>query len=238
MEVIPAIDLRGGRCVRLYQGDYARETVFSSDPVAVARRWEEMGASRLHMVDLDGAALGEVQHYQVIQHIVQAVGLAVQVGGGVRSLESIEELVGIGVGRVVLGTAAVENPELVQRACSRFGEAIVVAVDARDGYVATRGWLKKEGLTAAQVVEQMGSLGARRFLYTDIGRDGTLAGPNLEALKELVNVTPYPIIASGGVASLADLERLRETGVEAAIVGRALYTGALDLRQAVQVSRS
>lgn len=233
MEVIPAIDLRGGRCVRLYQGDYSRETVFSEDPVAVALRWEGLGAPRLHLVDLDGAAEGVPVNLKVVQRIAEAVQIPCQLGGGIRALETIEQVLALGVKRVILGTVALEGPELVRKACAGFGEAIVVGVDARQGKVATRGWLRQSSRTAIEVVREMAEAGVRRFIYTDISRDGTLTEPDFQSTGDLVSSTGACIIASGGVASVEHLLRLAGLGVEGAIVGRALYTGDVDLAQAI-----
>ncbi|MBM4462482.1 MAG: 1-(5-phosphoribosyl)-5-[(5-phosphoribosylamino)methylideneamino]imidazole-4-carboxamide isomerase [Chloroflexi bacterium] len=237
MEVIPAIDLKGGKCVRLYQGDYRQETVFSDDPVGMARHWSSLGALRLHLVDLDGAAKGEPCHTPVISEIAKAIHIPVQVGGGIRRMETIEILAGGGVDRVILGTAAAEEPELVREACHRFGEAIVVGVDARDGYVATHGWKKKTRFTAVELIQEMTLLGAKRFIYTDISRDGTLSQPNFEAIAELLSMTKLPIIASGGIASISHLVRLKQLGAEGAIVGRALYSGDIRLEEALAVLR-
>lgn len=233
MQVIPSIDLKGGRCVRLYQGDYAKETVFSEDPLGTAQRWESQGASRLHVVDLDGAAGGEPRHLSMIAQIAATLRIPVQVGGGIRRMETIEQYVKAGVERVVLGTAAVENPGLVKEACQVFGEAIVLGVDARDGFVAVRGWKDKTTVLAADMIEQMEALGARRFIYTDVARDGTLTEPNFQAISELVTRARSPIIASGGVTSVDHLVRLSQLGVEGAIIGRALYTGDIVLDRAL-----
>ena len=233
MEVIPSIDLKGGRCVRLYQGDYAKETVFSNDPVGTAQRWESLGAPRLHLVDLDGAASGEPQHLAVVAKIAATLRIPVQVGGGIRQMEMIEQYVKAGIKRVVLGTAAVENPKLVKEACLAFGDAIVLGVDARDGFVAVRGWQDKTSVSAADLIQQMEALGARRFIYTDIARDGTLTEPNFQAIAELMAKTRSPIIASGGVTSIDHLKRLSQLGVEGAIIGRALYTGDICLDEAL-----
>ncbi len=233
MQVIPSIDLKGGRCVRLYQGDYAKETVFSEDPLGTAQRWESQGASRLHVVDLDGAAGGEPRHLSMIAQIAATLRIPVQVGGGIRRMETIEQYVKAGVERVVLGTAAVENPGLVKEACQVFGEAIVLGVDARDGFVAVRGWKDKTTVLAADMIEQMEALGARRFIYTDVARDGTLTEPNFQAISELMTRARSPIIASGGVTSVDHLVRLSQLGVEGAIIGRALYTGDIVLDRAL-----
>ena len=233
MEVIPSIDLKGGRCVRLYQGDYAKETVFSDDPLGTAQRWESLGASRLHVVDLDGAAGGEPRHLSLIAQIAATLRIPVQVGGGIRRMKTIEQYVKAGLKRVVLGTAAVEDPELVKEACRVFGEAVVLGVDARDGFVAVRGWKNKTTVLAADMIRQMEALGAGRFIYTDVARDGTLTEPNFQAISELVTKTRSPIIASGGVTSIDHLVRLRQLGVEGAIIGRALYTGDIVLDKAL-----
>ncbi len=232
-EVIPAIDLRGGKCVRLYQGDFAQATVFSDDPVAVARRWESSGAPRLHVVDLDGAASGLPAHTAVIQAIVRAVSIPVQVGGGLRTMDALAQALASGAGRAVLGTVAVEEPAFVAMAVARFGTAIIVGVDAREGMVATHGWLKGQPIQAIELVRRMERAGIRRFVYTDIARDGALQGPNVAAVEGVVRATRAAVIASGGVASLEHLELLARAGAEGAIVGRALYTGAIDLKQAV-----
>jgi len=231
--VIPSIDLKGGRCVRLHQGDYSKETVFSDDPLGTAQRWESLGASRLHVVDLDGAASGEPRHLSVIARLAGALHIPVQVGGGIRRMETIEQYVRAGVKRVVLGTAAVENPQLVKEACQVFGDAIVIGVDARDGFVTIRGWKDKTTVLAADMIEQMEVLGATRFIYTDVGRDGTLTEPNFQSISELVTKAKSPIIASGGVTSIDHLVRLSQLGVEGAIIGRALYTGDILLDRAL-----
>jgi len=233
VEVIPAIDLRNDKCVRLYQGDYRRETVFSEDPVGIALRWQSLGACRLHVVDLDGAAKGESRQMDVIRSIVEAVRVPVQVGGGIRRLETVEQLLEMGVRRVILGTAAVENIQLVTEACRKVGEAIIIGLDARDGYIATHGWQEKSAITPVELIRETAALGAQRFIFTDIRRDGTLTQPNFEALAELVNQTALPVIASGGISSITHLRQLSQIGVEGAIVGRALYTGDIELQEAL-----
>lgn len=237
MEVIPAIDLRGGRCVRLFQGDYGQETVFSDDPAEIARRWEAAGAPRIHVVDLDGARTGHQANREAIANINSAVSIPLQVGGGVRTVQDAENLASLGVQRFVLGTAAVRDPDLVARLSKQFGgQRIVVAVDARDGQVAIEGWRENTSIRASDLVDEMATLGVPRFLYTDISRDGTLSQPNFDALAQLVNGTCGAILASGGVSRLEHLVRLAELGAEGAILGRALYTGAINLRQAISSS--
>ena len=237
MEVIPAIDLLDGKCVRLYQGDYARSQVFNENPVEVARQWVEQGATRLHVVDLDGAKQGKSVNLAAIEAIAQAIAIPVQVGGGLRERNSVAQLLDLGVQRVILGTVAVEQPELVSELCQEFPQQIVVGIDARNGKVATRGWLETSSLKATELAQRMAQQGAAAIIYTDIHRDGTLSGPNLEALKELAQAIAIPVIASGGVSSLTDLLSLlslESLGVTGAIVGKAIYTGDVDLKEAVQ----
>ena len=237
MEIIPAIDLRNGKCVRLYQGDYGKETVFSDDPVAVALRWQSEGARRLHIVDLDGAAQGKLGNLETIEDIVGAIDIPVQVGGGIRSLETIEKLFSVGVDRAILGTVAVEEPDLVREICQRFGDRIIISIDAQDRMVATRGWLRKSESTAGELATKMLELGAMRFIYTDISRDGTLTSPNFEAISELLSQVNVPVIAAGGISSVQHLTRLAELGVEGAIVGKAIYTGDVKLSEAFKTMR-
>lgn len=233
MEVIPAVDIKGGKCVRLYQGDYNQETVFSEDPVAMALNWQAQGAGRLHVVDLDGAASGEPRNMAIVEAIVKRTGLPVQLGGGIRDEATVAKLLAIGINRVILGTAAVENSELVERLCQKYGEAIVVGIDARDGRVATHGWKKGTEVAALEFGLQMAAAGARRLVYTDIKRDGTLTEPGFEAIAEMVEGVNLPIIAAGGISSLGHLRKLKELGVEGAIVGKALYTGDINLKEAL-----
>ena len=237
MEIIPAIDLKGGRCVRLYQGDYSRETIFSDNPVEVARHWQSLGAQRLHIVDLDGAAKGKPQHFLIIESIAHSVQVPLQLGGGLRSIDAIAQAFDLGVARVIIGTAAIEDQTLVQEACRRFGNLIIVGIDARDGYVATRGWKEGTTVTAIELAWRMAQVGVGRFIYTDIARDGTLTEPNFDAIVELVKQVEVPVIAAGGISSIEHLERLSQIEVEGAIVGRALYTGNIDLKRALDVVR-
>ena len=237
MEVIPAIDLRLGLCVRLFQGDYQQETVFSDEPVSVALAWQEQGAPRLHLVDLDGAAGGVPVNLEVITSIIHNLTIPVQIGGGIRDLATAESLLSAGADRVVIGTAAVENPSLVEDLCQKHGsQRVVIAVDAKDGLVAIKGWLESTEVKAQDLVEQMALLGVRRILYTDISRDGTLTEPNFEANADLVRTTDMAVLASGGIATLDHVRRLVDTGAEGAILGRALYTKAFSLREAIAVA--
>lgn len=237
MEIIPAVDIKDGKCVRLYQGNFQRETVFSDDPVAMALQWQDQGAQRLHVVDLDGAASGQLHHEPIIEDMINKIGIPLQLGGGIRTLEAIVEVLSLGVERVVLGTAAVEDPFMLEEACEQFDEAIVVGVDARKGFVATQGWTQSSDITATDFVDWMTGFGVRRFIYTDIARDGTLTEPNFDDISTLLSKITVPLIVSGGVSSVEHLKRLKEMGVEGAIVGRALYTGDLDLKEALAAVR-
>jgi len=240
MIVFPAIDLRGGRCVRLRQGDPQAETVFGDDPAAMARRWEGCGAAWLHVVNLDGA-LGDVRasavNLQALEGILRAVSIPVQFGGGLRTLDDVARVLEMGVARAILGTAAVRNRDLVGEAVARFGaERVAGAIDAWGGKVAIRGWREATDVEATALGRDLSELGLVRAVYTDIARDGTMTGPNLEAVRALAQESCLRVIASGGIAHLRDLRALAGLGeaVEGAIVGRALYTGSIDLREAVQ----
>jgi len=238
MEIIPAIDIRGGRVVRLDQGDYARETVFADDPEAVAERWSEAGAGWLHVVDLDGAREGAPRNEDVIRSLIRASKARVEVGGGIRDMAAIQRYLEAGAARVALGTAAVKDQTMLVNAVSLFRDRIMVGVDARDGMVATEGWLETSRVRALDLVQQLSELGVARIFYTDISRDGMQSGPNFAAIHEVVQraaglPSPIAVIASGGVSSLEHLRRLAAIGVEGVIIGKALYTGALDLRRAL-----
>jgi len=217
----------------LYKGDFARETVFSDDPVEVALRWQSLGATKLHIVDLDGAATGKLGNLDIITEIANAVLVPTQLGGGIRNLKTVEEVLKAGVERVILGTAAVEDSKLVEEACRNFSDSIIVGIDAREGYIAIRGWRLETTLRATELVKSMAKLGVKRFVYTDISRDGTLTEPNFTGVFELVNTIKLPIIAAGGISSLDHLKMLKQLGVEGAIVGKALYTGDINLKQAL-----
>ena len=233
MLVLPAVDIRGGRCVRLIQGAVDQERVYLDDPVASARRWEADGAPWVHVVDLDGAFSGRPVNTEVILRLISAVRIPVEVGGGVRTLEAVERLLGEGAARVILGTAAISSPEMLTEASRRFGERIAVAVDARDGRVATEGWVKTTAETASAVAARVEEAGVRRIIYTDIGRDGMLQGPNRAAFEAILHAVRIPVVASGGISSVEDLHSLRRLeplGLEGVIVGRALYEGRVRLR--------
>lgn len=237
MEIIPAIDLLEGRCVRLFQGDYNQAEVFDPNPVAVAQQWTEQGATRLHLVDLDGARTGQPVNLAAIAAIVQSISIPVQVGGGLRTAARVAELLGMGVERVILGTVAIEDPQLVTDLCQKYPGQILVGIDAREGKVATRGWLETSEVMATDLAQNMAQAGAAALIYTDIHRDGTLQGPNIEALRQMAAAVSIPIIASGGVSSVSDLLnlfRLSASGVSGVIIGRALYTGDLTLPEALR----
>jgi phosphoribosylformimino-5-aminoimidazole carboxamide ribotide isomerase len=240
MLVIPAIDLKAGRCVRLYQGDMNQATVYSDDPVATALRWQSEGAERLHVVDLDGAVSGAGVNTAVIEQICRVLTIPVQVGGGIRDVAAVERLLSAGVSRVILGTVAYRQPEVVTAACQRFPGRITVGIDARAGKVAVQGWTEATELEASELARRCATMGVSEIVYTDIARDGTAQGVNLDATLALARSVALPIIASGGVASVHDIERLipaESDGVVGVIVGRALYTGAVNLPDAIQIGK-
>ncbi|AFY36969.1 1-(5-phosphoribosyl)-5-((5-phosphoribosylamino)methylideneamino) imidazole-4-carboxamide isomerase [[Leptolyngbya] sp. PCC 7376] len=237
MEVIPAIDLLGGQCVRLYQGDYDQAQVFNDNPAQMAKTFAEQGATRLHVVDLDGAKEGKSVNLDAIKSIAAALDIPVQVGGGLRNVASVERLFNVGVERAIIGTAAVENPELVTELCQKYPGRIAVGIDARNGKVATKGWLETSEVMATDLAQRMATQGVAAIIYTDIHRDGTMSGPNIEALRELASQIEIPVIASGGVSSQSDLVNLvalEAIGVTGAIVGKAIYTGDVNLAEAVK----
>ncbi|MBN9387909.1 MAG: 1-(5-phosphoribosyl)-5-[(5-phosphoribosylamino)methylideneamino]imidazole-4-carboxamide isomerase [Chloroflexi bacterium] len=225
MLIIPGIDLKDGKCVRLYQGDYSQVTVFSDDPAQVGQRWRDEGAQYLHVVDLDGSKAGRPVNLEVIAQIKAASGLPVEVGGGIRNEATALELLGKGVDRVILGTAALRDPEMTGQLCQKYGEKIVIGIDARNGLVAVEGWTETSGVLATDLARQLVQLGAQRFIYTDISRDGTLTEPNYAAFTEFAQAAGKPVIASGGVARTEQVRKLAELGAEGVIIGRALYTG-------------
>jgi phosphoribosylformimino-5-aminoimidazole carboxamide ribotide isomerase len=240
MIILPAIDIKEGRCVRLYQGDFDRLTTYDADPVQVARRWQEAGASWLHVVDLDGALNGYPANLEVIRRIRSAVSLHIECGGGMRTLEAMQRILDTGVDRIVLGTIALTDPDLLGAALQRWPGRIVVGLDARDGRVAIAGWRETSQVQATALASELAARGVGRFVYTDIARDGALQGPNLPALQAMqaaiAAVSPGgALIASGGITSIADLQAIARLGIEGAIVGKALYTGAIDLAQAIQL---
>ncbi|MCR8978152.1 1-(5-phosphoribosyl)-5-[(5-phosphoribosylamino)methylideneamino]imidazole-4-carboxamide isomerase [Brevibacillus laterosporus] len=238
--IYPAIDIRGGKCVRLFQGDFNQETVYGESPHDIARMWSESGASWVHVVDLDGAKEGSPVHFQLIGEMVKSISVPIQVGGGIRTLQDIEAYVECGIARIILGTAAIEDLIFTKEALRRYGSRIAIGLDCRSGYVATRGWLSTTKMKATELAKQLVEYGAELFIYTDIGRDGTLTGPNIEEIVQLGVATGKKVIASGGVGHLNDLLALakqRECGVEGAIVGKALYTEAISLPEALDKVR-
>jgi len=237
MRIYPAIDLRGGQCVRLRQGDYSRETVFDADPVAVACRWVEQGAEWLHLVDLDGARDGRPVNTPVIEAIVRAAGVPCQLGGGLRDQAHLEQALGLGVARVILGSRALSDPAWCEAMCRRYPQQVALGIDARDGKVATEGWLHTSDRTALDLARRCADWPLAALIYTDIGQDGMLAGPNVEATAAISRAVAVPVIASGGVTTRDDVLRLALAGLHGAIVGRALYEGRLDLAEAIAAAR-
>ena len=240
MLVIPAIDLKGGEVVRLAQGDPLRQTSYSSDPVAVARRWEGEGAAILHLVDLDGAFSGEPRQLSVVAEIARAVKVPLQLGGGLRTPADLERAFASGIERAVVGTAAIEDAEFLASACRLFPGRVVLGIDAKDGRVAVRGWAADTGFQATELAARSADLPLAAVIYTDIGRDGMLEGPNLEALGRIARASPHPVIASGGIATLDDVKRLAELGpsrIVGALIGKALYEGRFTLREAIAAAR-
>jgi phosphoribosylformimino-5-aminoimidazole carboxamide ribotide isomerase len=231
--VIPAVDVLDGRAVRLLRGDYNRVTETRGDPVALARAWAATGARLIHVVDLDGARTGERVNGAVIERLCRAVTVPVEVGGGLRTAEAVAAVLEGGAARAVLGTAALKDRRLLREVLETWGQRIVVGIDARDGYVATEGWREDSDRPATELVREVVALGACHIIYTDIARDGALGGPNLAALRQMIEAAGVPVIASGGVGTLDDLRQLRDAGAAGAIVGRALYSGAIDLPDAI-----
>ena len=236
MIIFPAVDLQGGKAVRLRQGRADDTTVFSEDPVATALRWQNQGAKWLHLVDLDGALAGYSVNEEVIRRIADTVSIPIEIGGGIRSKEAVERMLDLGVRRVIIGTKAAEHPEFLRDMVRTFGEeAIVAGVDAKDGMVAVEGWEKVSSLTASDLCLTMKEYGVRHIVYTDISRDGMLSGPNVEATRKLTEETGLDIIASGGVSCMEDLKCLHEAGIRGAIIGKALYENRIDLAEAVRL---
>lgn len=240
MIVIPAIDLKEGKCVRLEQGLMEKDTVFCDDPAAQALEWQRQGGEMLHIVDLDGAFAGEPKNRASIEAIVKALSIPCQLGGGIRDLATIEAYLSLGISRVIIGTAAQRNPELVKEACRLFPGKIVVGIDAKSGMVAVQGWAEVTGVTASDLAKKFEGFGVSAIVYTDISRDGMMAGPNIAATKGLAESISIPVIASGGVSSLKDIENLmaiEPSGVCGAITGKAIYTGAINLAEAVALTK-
>jgi len=240
MIVIPAIDLKEGKCVRLEQGLMDKDTVFNDNPGAQARIWQDQGAALLHIVDLDGAFAGEPKNRAAIEAIIRALTIPTQLGGGIRDIATIEAYLDMGIDRVIIGTAAQRNPELVQEACTRFPGRVVVGIDAKNGMVAVQGWAEVTGVTAVELARKFEGFGVSAIVYTDISRDGMMQGPNIEATSALAEAISIPVIASGGVSRLQDIENLmavETSGVTGVITGKAIYTGALNLAEAIALTK-
>ena len=231
MQILPAIDLRGGKCVNLVQGIAAQETVFSDAPVEMALRWQAEGAEYLHLVDLDGAFQAESANLHIVSEIIAALEIPTQLGGGIRSMERLDTVLALGVDRAILGTIALKQPDLVKEACAKYGARVAVGIDARDGMVATEGWLEVSQKSAVEFAQEMAAV--QTLIYTDIKSDGMLKGPNVDATADIVKAVSANVIGSGGVTSLADVAALKQVGASAAIIGRALYTGDLVLGDAI-----
>ena len=237
MRIYPAIDIIDGACVRLVQGDYSQKTKFAEDPVEVALKWQNKGGEFIHIVDLDGARCGTMPNFELIKKIANTLSVPIEVGGGVRNMDAVEKYLENGVERVILGTSALNDPDFVKEAVLKYGERIAVGIDAKDGYVAVNGWEEVSKTTAIDLAKKMEEIGVSNIIYTDIATDGMLKGPNLEAMKEMVSAISVNVIASGGVSSVDDIKNLVETGVEGAIVGKALYTDKFDLEDAIKASK-
>jgi len=240
MIIFPAIDIRGGKCVRLLKGDFKQETVFSDSPSAMAKKWSSQGAEYLHLVDLDGALAGKPVSLTIVKSIIDAVDIPVELGGGIRTMKNIDMVLELGVQRVILGSVAVREPELVRKACQRYGDRIVVGIDAKDGVVAVDGWGVSGNVRVEVLAKEMAKAGVETIIYTDISRDGTLNGVNIEATANLARISGIKIIASGGVSSIEDIRALKlleDDGIEGVIIGKAIYTGAVDLMAAIALSK-
>ncbi len=240
MIIFPAIDIRGGKCVRLFKGDFQQETVFSDSPADTARKWQSQGAEYLHLVDLDGALAGSSQNLAAIEEILKVVDIPTELGGGIRSMEQIDKLLSLGITRVILGSVAVKNPDLVREACTKYGERIVVGIDAKDGIVAVEGWGESGNIGVVELAQKMKDAGVKTIIYTDISRDGTLSGVNVEATIKLAQESGVKIVASGGVKSLEDIKALKKqeaVGIEGVIAGKSIYMGTLDLAAAIKIAK-
>ncbi len=239
MIIIPAIDLKDGKCVRLLQGKKEEVTVYSDDPPSMARHWQQLGGELLHVVDLDGAFTGEQHNFSHIRAIREAIDIPIEVGGGIRDVERIQKLIDLGVDRTIIGTSAAKNPEIVQEACKKFPGKVLVGIDAKEGKVAVKGWVEVTELEAIEFAKQMQDAGAAGIIYTDISRDGMLTGPNIEAMAIMVKSVQIPVIASGGVSRLDDIKNLMQIkNLWGVITGKALYSGALKLEEAIEAVKS
>lgn len=235
MTIIPAIDIKNGRCVRLYQGDYEQETVYSENPLEIAISWQKQGAHMLHVVDLDGAKSGKPENFGVVTKITEKLTIPIEVGGGIRDEETIQRYINAGVNRVVLGTTVFQDFSLAEKLFTKFQERIVAALDAKNDQIMISGWTKKSNLFVLETAKKLEELGTQRLMYTDISRDGSLAHPNFPAIQKLIKIVHIPVIASGGVTSLEDILKLKKTGVEGVIIGKALYENKINLKGALNV---
>lgn len=239
MKIIPAIDLKDGKCVRLLQGKREEVTVYSDNPAAMAKHWVSLGAELLHVVDLDGAFTGEQKNFDKIKAVRDAIDIPIEIGGGIRDLERIEKLVSLGVDRVIIGTSAAKDPDMVRRACEKFPNKVLVGIDAKAGKVAVKGWVEVTELDAIEFARTMKEAGTAGIIYTDISRDGMLVGPNIDAMSKMVSAVNIPVIASGGVSRLDDIRSLMKIkDLWGVITGKALYEGALDLKQAIEITKA
>jgi len=228
-EIIPAVDILGGKCVRLRQGRFEQKTIYFEDPLEAAKLWESKGAKRLHVVDLDGARTGTPENLGIVKKIAKELNIPVEMGGGVRRMDQIEELLKLGVDRIVLGTSAIFNPNLLLNVCEKFADRIIVSVDAKGDDVVANGWTRVSSKNVLTLAGEATALGVKRFIYTDISKDGMLAGPNFSAIQKFAGSVSVPVIASGGVTTKEDVERLKQLSLEGCIIGQALYTGAIQL---------
>lgn len=241
MLIIPAIDIKEGKCVRLFQGNFQKETVYDENPLKIAGNWQKQGAKLLHIIDLDGARTGKIKHLKLIAKIAKKVSIPVEVGGGIRDLETIKELFDTGAEKVILTTLAYENPGLLKKVCGQYGERILVSIDVRDGFLSIKGWQEKTKEKAVDFAKRMESFGVKRFIYTDIKRDGTLLGINLKGIEKFAAAIKGETIASGGIGNLEDIRRIKDLGLSnltGVIVGKALYSGTIKLQEAIKAANS
>lgn len=237
MRIYPAIDIIDGNCVRLVKGDYSQKTIYAEDPIGVAKDWESCGAEFIHVVDLDGAKSGDMPNFEIISNIARSVSCPIEVGGGIRDMECVDKYLDSGISRVILGTSALNNPKFVKEAVEKYGDKIAVGIDAKDGMVAVSGWEDVSDTSALEFAKEMEKIGVKYIIYTDIATDGMLMGPNIKAMKDMLDNVNVNIIASGGVTTIDDVEKLAAIGVEGAIIGKALYTDNINLRDAILKGR-
>lgn len=238
MIIIPAVDIKDGKCVRLLQGNMNDETVFYDSPVTAARKWEEMGAQLLHIVDINGAITGSLQNVKFIEEIISAINIPIQVGGGIRTIEAVESYLTLGVKRVIIGTSAVKDASFIKDVCKEYHDRIIIGIDAKDGMAAMQGWVETSERTAEDCIKEFEGTGVAGIVYTDISRDGMMKGPNIEGIKRIAKLVDIPVIASGGIAGIEDIKKiinLEQYGVCGMIIGKALYTGAISLKEAMRV---